>query len=243
MEPLATRHIDRCEALPADLPPGEYVVIDVIFFSTTVVELFADGLASLTVVDEKPDTLAFREGHPDALAGGDHDSEYDAAGDYDFHNSPTFVREVDADGRRAAMTSTNGGRTVNCLVERGASDRDDVSVYLGSTTNAAALADHLGRGRDTYLVSAGYQGDIAVEDHIGAIRIGRKLAGVGLTDAEETVFRRELPTAKGDAYRAEAHPIRRADLDDRITDFDAFDVVPKLVDGRFVDVARADRCR
>jgi 2-phosphosulfolactate phosphatase len=236
MEPLATRHVDRCEALPDDLPPGDYVVIDVIFFSTTVIELFADGLASLTVVAEKPDTLAFREEHPDALAGGNHDADYDAAGDYDFHNSPTFVRSLDAEGRRAAMTSTNGGRAVNRLREQGAGDRDDVSVYLGSTTNAEALADHL-PDRDTYLVSAGYKGDIAVEDHIGAIRIGRQIADVRLTNAEETVFRRELPTAKGDEYRATAHPTRRADLDDRITDFDAHAVVPKLVDGRFVDVA------
>lgn len=237
MEPLATRHVERCEALPPDLPPGDYVVIDVIFFTTTAVELFADGLASLTVVDEKPDTLAFREDNPDALAGGDHDSDYDAVGDYDFHNSPTFVRDLDAEGRHAAMTSTNGGRAVNRLVDRDAADRDDVALYLGSTTNAAALGDHLRTDRDTYLVSAGYEGDIAVEDHIGAIRIGRQIADVTLTDAEETVFRRHLPTAKGDEYRATAHPTRRADLDDRITDFDAHDVVPKLVDGRFVDVA------
>jgi 2-phosphosulfolactate phosphatase len=237
MEPLATRHVERCEALPDDLPAGDYVVVDVIFFSTTVVELFADGLASLTVVAEKPETLAFREDNPDALAGGDHGPDYGAAGDYDFHNSPTFVRGLDVEGRHAAMTSTNGGRAVNRLRDRGATDREDVSVYLGSTTNAAALGDHLRGDRDSYLVSAGYEGEVAVEDHIGAIRIGRRIAGVDLTDAEETVFRRELPTAKGDAYRAGAHPVRRADLDDRITDFDAHDVVPKLVDGRFVDVA------
>lgn len=237
MEPLATRHVERCEDLPEDLPSGDYVVIDVMFFSTTAVELFADGLASLTVVDEKSETLAFREEHPDALAGGDHDPDYDAVGDYDFHNSPTFVRDLDVAGRPAAMTSTNGGRAVNRLVDHDADGRGDVSVYLGSTTNAAALGDHLRPERDTYLVSAGYEGDIAVEDHIGAIRIGRQVADVALTNAEETVFRRHLPTAKGDEYRASAHPTRRADLDDRITDFDAHDVVPKLVDGRFVDVA------
>jgi 2-phosphosulfolactate phosphatase len=240
MEPLTSRHIERCEALPEELPPGNYVVIDVIFFSTTVVELFANGLDSLTVVDEKPDTLAFKRVHPDALAGGEHTPEYNAVGDYDFYNSPSFVRDLDAEGRPAAMTSTNGGRAVTCLQERGAEDRDDVDVFLGSTTNAAAVGDHLRDAADpTYLLSAGIEGAVAVEDHIGAIRIGRALADVPLTTAEETVFRHQLPVAKGDAYREAAHPTRRADLDDRITDFDTHDVVPKLVDGRFVDVAAA----
>jgi 2-phosphosulfolactate phosphatase len=129
---------------------------------------------------------------------------------------------------------------VTRLEELGAATRDDVDVYLGSTTNAAALGDHLGgddRDRPTYLVSAGVEGSVAVEDHIGAVRIGRAVADVPLTRTEETVFERHLPVAKGDAYRADAHPTRRADLDERITAFDVHDVVPKLVDGRLVDVA------
>lgn len=237
METLASRVIERCEDIPEDPTPGNYVVVDVIFFSTTVVELFENGISSLTVVDEKPQTLEHKAENPDVCAGGTRTEDFDAAGDYDFFNSPSFVQRLDAAGRPAYMTSTNGGRAVNALLANGPSDLD---IFIGSTTNARALADHLrerGDDKPTYIVSAGSRGDVATEDHIGATCIGRHLDGHPPTDVEREVFRNHLPTAKGEEYLHGAHPTRERDLTEYITAFDRRTAVPKLEDGSFVDVA------
>lgn len=237
METLASRVIERCEAIPENPAPGTYVVVDVIFFSTTVVELFANGVASLRVVDEKPQTLELKAENPTLLAGGNRTESYEAAGDYDFYNSPSYVQELDVDGRPAAMTSTNGGRAVNTLLD---ADSDEVDVVIASTTNAAAVADYLhdhATGTPTYLVSSGLRGALAVEDHIGAILLAHHLDDVPLTDVERTVFRKQLPRARGDAYLDGAHPTRERDLTEYITAFDERTVVPKLEDGVFVDAA------
>jgi 2-phosphosulfolactate phosphatase len=236
MDTLASRVIERCEEIPDDPAPGIYVVVDVIFFSTTVVELFENGAASLHVVSEKPETLEHKAENPDAVAGGDRTDDFQPVGDYDFFNSPSFVQELDLADRPVYMTSTNGGRAVNRLL---ADDPDDVAVYIGSTTNARALAAHL-RGRDddrpTYVVSAGTSGDIATEDHVGATCIGRHLDGHPPTEVELEIFRRHLPTAKGDDYLHTAHPTRQTDLLEYITAFDERTAVPKLEGGAFVDV-------
>ncbi|SEO52485.1 2-phosphosulfolactate phosphatase [Halogranum amylolyticum] len=241
METLASRVIERCEEIPADPAPGNYVVVDVIFFSTTVVELFENDAASLRVVDEKPQTLEHKAENPDVCAGGNRTEEYEAAGDYDFFNSPSFVQTLDVEDRPVAMTSTNGGRAINALLATDPDpDPDDVDVFVGSTTNAAALARHL-RARDddrpTYLVSSGTRGDVATEDHIGATLVGRHLEGHPPTEVEREIFRQHLPTAKGEAYLANAHPTRRRDLTEYITAFSERTAVPKLEDGAFVDVS------
>mgnify|MGYP006274018345 FL=1 len=239
METLASRVIERCEEIPDDPTPGNYVVIDVIFFSTTVVELFENGAASLHVVDEKPQTLEHKADNPDVCAGGNRTEDFQAAGDYDFFNSPSFVQTLDVQDRPVYMTSTNGGRAVNALLSNDADDADDVDVFIGSTTNAQALAGHL-RERDdrpTYLVSSGTRGDVATEDHVGATLIGRHLEGHPPTNVEREVFRQHLPTAKGEDYLDDAHPTRRRDLTEYITAFDERTAVPKLEDGAFVDVS------
>lgn len=236
METLASRVIERCEEIPDEPAPGNYVIIDVIFFSTTVVELFENGAASLHVVDEKPQTLEYKAENPDVCAGGNRTDDFRAAGDYDFFNSPSFVQELDVEDRPVYMTSTNGGRAVNALL---ATDHDDVDVFIGSTTNARALARYLDTrdDRPTYLVSSGTRGDVATEDHIGATLIGRHLDGHPPTDVELEIFRQHLPTAKGEAYLDNAHPTRERDLTEFITAFDQRSAVPKLEDGRFVDVS------
>ena len=60
--------------------------------------------------------------------------------------------------RAAADTDADAGATA---------DTDaDVEVFVGSTTNAGALGEHLRRrGRSVHLVSSGSKGDVAVEDH------------------------------------------------------------------------------
>lgn len=242
LAPLSATLVERCEDLPADLPPGAYVVIDVMYFSTTVVELLANGARHVHVTDERGAEFAYRERMPDARLGGDSTADYEPAGEYDFFNSPSYVQSVDVRDRPASMTSTNGGRTVTDLRRRGG---EDVEVYVGSTTNAAALAAHLRDAHDAgrvYLVSAGSTGEVATEDHVGALLIAKRLDDAAVSELELAVYRELLAVAKGENY-VERHEVRRRDVHDYVTAVDSRRVVPKL-DGRcLVDVGEASERR
>lgn len=232
---LDARIIERCEAIPDRPAPGDYVVIDVIHFSNTVIELLANGAERVHVTDERGEELDYRESNPGALIGGSSTEEYDPEPGYDFFNSPSYVQRLELDGRPASMTSTNGGRAVATLRARGG---DDVDVFVGSTMNAAALGEYLrGRDRPTYLVSSGSRGDLAMEDHVGATLISRRIDGVPVAETELAIFRRQVEQARGPDY-VESNEIRRRDVLEYATDFDSRRVVPKLVGDSLVDVTR-----
>jgi 2-phosphosulfolactate phosphatase len=232
---LDRRLIERCEAIPDDPPGGDYVVIDVFHFSNTVIELLANGAEYVHITDERGEEPAFKAERPDARIGGGTTPAYEPEPGYDFFNSPSYVQGVDVRGRPVSMTSTNGGRAVARL-------RDVVGphsrVYVGSTTNAWALADHLrGSDRPTYLVSAGSEGDVAIEDHVGATLISRALDGFALAAAERDVFRRQVRLAKGPDY-PEKNEIRHRDVYDHALAFGSRSVLPRLAGESLVDAAR-----
>ena len=234
---LTSRHVERCEALPADPPPGNYVVIDVMYFSTTVVELLGNDASYVHVTDERGEEFDFRADNPLARIGGATTPEYEPVDGYDFFNSPSYVQSVDVADRPVSMTSTNGGRTVT---ELKASGGDDVDVYVGTTTNAATLARHLRADENpTYLVSAGTKGDCAIEDDVGAALIDRYLNGAPPSTAVLAAYSDLLETVRGPEYLQKSE-VRRADVEEYVTAINSRSVVPKLVGDRLVDVARVD---
>jgi 2-phosphosulfolactate phosphatase len=151
--------------------------------------------------------------------------------DYDFFNSPTSARAADVAGRPVSLASFNGARTVATLRERGVED-----VYVGSTTNAAAVAQ---RVQDTdgpiHLVCAGSQGSIALEDLVGALLVVRHLRGdepnlAALAHYHDLLVESRRPLAG-------LPEIRRRDLADFVTRIDSRSIVPRLDDAGFVDDA------
>ncbi|WP_255195731.1 2-phosphosulfolactate phosphatase [Halorarius litoreus] len=232
---LDERLIERCEEIPATLPPGNYVVIDTLHFSNTVIELLANGATHVHITDERGEEFAYRESNPRAKIGGSPTESYEPTDGYDFFNSPSYVQRLDLDGRPASMTSSNGGRAVAKLRAVG---RENVTVYVGSTMNAAALAAHLRTQEgDVHLVSSGSRGTVAVEDHIGATLISRELDGLPLSETERELFRKQLKTAKGADY-VEKHEVRRRDVLDYAMNINSSRIVPKLVGESLVDIAR-----
>jgi 2-phosphosulfolactate phosphatase len=232
---LDSRLIERCEDIPSDPPAGDYVVIDVLHFSNTVIELFENGADYVHITDERGDEPAFKTDNPAARIGGGATPAYDPEPGYDFFNSPSYVQDVDVEGRPVGMTSSNGGRAVATLRRR---IDDESAVYVGSTMNAGTLAAHLGRSdRPTYLVSAGSRGSVALEDHVGATLISRALDGIGLSSAERAVFAEQVRVAKGPNY-AQKNDLRRRDVHEYALAFDSRAVVPRLEGGSLVDVSR-----
>lgn len=223
--------------VPTDPRPGAYVVVDVTHFSTTVVELFESGATFVHVPEERGAEFAFREEYPDARIGGGSAPDYTPKEGYDFFNSPSSVQDVDVSGRPAALTSSNGGGAVTDLRERGG---PDVDVYVGSMSNARAMADHL-RGREgpVVTVAAGSKGKPSPEDTVGAILIQRYLRGDDPTAAELDAYLEVIEAAKAAKYRRKAE-VRYRDLVEYSTAVDTRQVVPKLEGQRLVDVSEAD---
>jgi 2-phosphosulfolactate phosphatase len=228
--------IEGREAIPCVPDPGDYVVVDVTHFSTTVAELLALGAEYVHVTDERGDEFAYREQHPDALIGGGKTDEYEPTDGYDFFNSPSYVQDLPVSGRPVSMTSKNGGTSVARLRRRGG---DDVSVFVGGYTNAKALADHLcGRERPTFLVSCGSSGRQTMDDLLGAVVIDRYLREEPLSEAEREHFASLLVTSKGPDY-SQKHETRRQDLHEFATDVNCRDVVPMLRGERLVDATES----
>jgi 2-phosphosulfolactate phosphatase len=230
---LDDRLIERCEDIPASPPPGDYVVVDTLHFSNTVIELLQRGAAHVHVTDERGEEFAYREANPGAVIGGSSTDDYRPAEGYDFFNSPSFVQRLDVAGRPVSMTSSNGGRAVARLRAAGG---DGVTVYVGSPMNAAALGRHLReRGRDVHLVSSGSKGEVAPEDHVGATLVSRYLDGLPPAETELELFRRELRRAKGLEY-VERHEIRRRDVLEYAMNLNSRSVLPRLDGDALYDV-------
>jgi 2-phosphosulfolactate phosphatase len=228
-----SRLIDGRAAIPGVPEPGDYVVIDVTLFSTTVAELLALDAEYVHVTDERGDEFAYQARNPDALIGGGKTDDYEPTEGYDFFNSPSYVQDLPVDGRPVSMTSKNGGTAVARLRRRGG---EHVSVFVGGYTNAEALAEYLhGRDRPTFLVSCGSSGQQTMDDLLGAVVIDRYLREEPLTQAEREHFASLLVTSKGPDY-AEKHETRRRDLHEYATDINRRDVVPMLRGDRLVDV-------
>ena len=220
--------------IPADPEPGNYVVVDVTQFSTTVPELFENGAEYIHITEERGDEPAFQEDNPRARIGGGSGPDYEGEPGYDFFNSPSYVQDVDLEGRPTAMTSTNGGNAVTDLRLAGG---DDVTVYVGGLSNAAAVADHLrGKEESTYFVAAGSSGKPSPEDLAGALYIARHLHGNPPTDEERAVYREQVAFAKGPKYE-DKPPLKRTDLYEYALDLDSRDVVPKLEGQKLYDAS------
>ena len=224
--------IEGRAAIPGVPEPGDYVVIDVTHFSTTVTELLTQNAEYVHITDERGDEFAYRADHPEALIGGGKTDDYEPNEGYDFFNSPSYVQDLPVEGRPVSMTSKNGGTAVARLRRRGG---DDVAVFVGGYTNAKAIAEHLRtRNRPTFLVSCGSGGRQTMDDLLGAVVVDRYLRDNPLTEAEREHFASLLVTSKGPDY-AEKHETRRRDLHEYATDINSRDVVPVLHGDRLVD--------
>lgn len=214
-------------ALPTSPPPGTYVVIDVLYFSTTVVELLAGGADCVHVPLAGSDPTAFRRVNPDALVGGEGTGDAPLP-EHDFFNSPSDAAALSVDGRPVSMTSHNGGGTVADL--RAA---DDCTVYVATSTNAGAVGRAL-RGVDgpVTLVAAGCDGAVAPEDLLGAGLVARHATGRPVDRDAAAARLRQLRRPL-----AELPDHRRRDIERYVTAIDSRTVVPRLDGDRLVDAA------
>jgi len=167
-----------CVALPEHLSDGQLVgkiavVIDILRATTTIVEMLTHGASCVVPVASVDGARIIAQDRPDALLCG----ERSGTPPEGFHcgNSPLeYTPELMA-GKACVISTTNGTRALHMCDHAH-------RVLIGSITNTqslcAVLADD---ARDVALVCSGTDGQVSLEDCIGAGLIIEQL-GYSATD-------------------------------------------------------------
>jgi 2-phosphosulfolactate phosphatase len=225
---------DSRASLPEDPGPGTYVVVDVMYFSTTVIELLAGGASCVHVPLEGSDPAAFKRTNPEAVVGGEGTGDAPAAG-HDFFNSPSDAADLSLTGEPASMTSHNGGSTVADL-----RTVDGATVYVASTTNAAAVGRALRESDEPItVVAAGRDGDPVPEDLLGATLVSRHATGAPVDADLREAYAARLRDLRAPLPELPEH--RRRDLTEFVAAIDSRTVVPELDGDRLVDARERTR--
>jgi len=231
LAPSDLRVLPTRETLPENPTPGTYVVVDVMYFSTTVVELLAGGASCVHVPLARSDPTAFKRVNPEAHVGGEGTGDGRPLARYDFFNSPSDIRRLDLADTPVSMTSDNGGRTVADL-----RTVDDCTVLVGSTINAAAVGGALRRADGPVsLVCAGSDGANAPEDHLGARLIAHHATGNVVDTETREAFRDRLTELRGPLERLPRS--RQRDIIEHVAAIDSRSIVPELDGDRLVDTS------
>lgn len=207
------------------------VVVDAFRASTTVSVLVSKGAEVFPVasIEEARDARAdFRIGERGSVK---------VAG-FDFGNSPTEVGSAEIPrGSTVVLSTTNGTRVIEAAW--GAP-----SILTGAFVNAGAIAEELSRGdhgAGVVVVGCGWEGRRASEDEAAAGAILYRLRARGAKLDERA--RRAVDLYMNRSQRAlrnnsAARRLKRvgyeADLDFCLAE-DTLDVVPRLLDGVFVN--------
>ena len=143
------------------------IVIDVLRMTTTACALFSQGLSELAVVAAVDDARALAAAEGALLLGERGGVKLPG---FDGGNSPLEYLNRDLTKRRAVLCTSNGSSAVEAA---GASH-----LFLGSVVNAAAVAAAAlsVAQEELRLVCAGTNGEISLDDVLGAACIVREVA-------------------------------------------------------------------
>ena len=219
------------------------VIIDIIRASSTICTAFHYGADELITVAEVKTALAYKnEGY---LTAGERNG--DQLDGFDMGNSPLSFMTPDIKGKKLAMTTTNGTKTI-ALVSEKMKNNSNTEIIIGAFVNYQALFQYLrSTEKNILLVCSGWQGNVSVEDTLFAGKLADDLNRYSQFDygsdaANHAVLIYEL--AKDDLFGFIMDQSMRFKnkISSLGTDIryclkeNVTKAIPKLVDGRFIDV-------
>jgi len=179
-------------ALPGQLAGRAVAVFDVLRATTTMAVALSRGVLEIRIFDDLDSARSAAQG---GLLVGEVKAVRPA--DFDLGNSPVEMdsTELPLKGRTLFMSTTNGTRAIVAAHEA-------AMIVPAALVNAAAAARLLIEGkRDVTLVCAGTDGEVALEDVIGAgavaAEILRQKEGWLLSDSAN-LARRLYESVRGD---------------------------------------------
>jgi 2-phosphosulfolactate phosphatase len=196
---------ERKEDILEDMPEATYIIIDTMYFSSTVIELFSRGLETMSlhrtheeVRNQENVDLKIGEGrNRDRMKNG-----------MQMVNSPSFAAEHYAGEKSAAMMSNNGANATLNVIE----GTENARILVGSTTNASAVAEKVQDDKDVHLVSSGADGVHRAEDHIAAYIISQEIQHE-LDESEHEMLKKMIDITGELEYENGVPERRRKDIE------------------------------
>ncbi len=147
----------------AKLAEAQVVVLDVLRATSTMVTALGNGAKEIHLFETPDQALVAKAGiAPPIVLGGERGCVKMPG--FDVGNSPAEYVTEKVGGSTILMTTTNGTRALLAVQE---ARRVLVGSLLNATATAEALLAELDKG-DTFILCAGTEGQIAIEDVIGA---------------------------------------------------------------------------
>jgi 2-phosphosulfolactate phosphatase len=150
-----------------DVSEAIVVVIDILRATTSMCVAFDNGADHMVPVEQIDTCLGYQE--KGYLIAGERSGEQIAG--FDFGNSPFSYTRENVEGKKIAITTTNGTRAIKAAQQRGAKE-----IIVGSFCNISALTRWLiHKNEHVCLLCAGWRDNVTLEDTIFAGALSRKL--------------------------------------------------------------------
>ncbi len=221
------------------------VIIDIVRASSTICTAFHYGVDELIAVAEVETALAYKkEGY---LIAGERNGEQLEG--FDMGNSPISFMSPDLKGKKLAITTTNGTKTI-AVVSKKIENSTDTEIVVGSFVNYQTLFQHLrSTEKNILLVCSGWYGNVSIEDTLFAGKLAGELNrysqfayGSDAANHAELIY----GLAKDDLFGFIMDQSMR--FKDKISSLgtdiryclkeNATETLPALVDGKFIDIKK-----
>jgi len=142
-----------------DLRHSSVIVIDILRATSCMVTAFAHGVSSIRPIRKIEDCLLYKE--QGYLIAAERDGK--KVEGFDMGNSPFSYMSSEMQGKRVALTTTNGTQALKMSQETAK------EVLIGAFLNKKAVGEYLKNSpNDVLLLCSGWKGQVNIEDTLFA---------------------------------------------------------------------------
>jgi 2-phosphosulfolactate phosphatase len=154
-----------------DLNKTSIVIIDIVRASSTICTAISYQIEHLVSVEKIEEALALKnQGY---LIGGERNG--DKLEGFDYGNSPISFMDRKLEGKRLAITTTNGTRTIQQVVDS-SKQYSDYEILIGAFVNYSKLFNYLIHcNKHVLLVCSGWKDNLSIEDTLFAGKLANNL--------------------------------------------------------------------
>ncbi len=158
-----------------DLNQTSIVVIDIVRASTSICTALFYGLEHIVALESIEDVMNLKkEGY--IIAGERNGDKLDG---FDFGNSPIAFMDRKLEGKKMAITTTNGTHTIDMVLMASALSVG-VEILIGAFVNFTKLKDQLYCGnKNVLLLCSGWKDNLSIEDTVFAGKVAFELMKSG----------------------------------------------------------------
>lgn len=159
-----------------EVKDANVVVIDILRATSTICTAIHHGAQAVKALSEPTEALAMKaQGYLTAAERNGHKLE-----GFDLGNSPFECMNGAVEGKKIALTTTNGTKCVEAVADKG-----EKGVYAGSFLNLKAMARLLANEKHrVVLLCAGWKDSFNLEDTLFAGALANEIASLTDTDID-----------------------------------------------------------